>query len=109
MERVDSEIQKHVAEIIDSLVRDSRGSGMITVQSVKTTPDLLLSTIYVSALGIDNQEALAFLNKNKGKIRAELARKIRLKIIPDLAFTIDTLYDYAHHMQDLFDSIKGEK
>ena len=109
MERVDSEIQKHVAKAIDGIVRDDGKNLLITVQSVKTTPDLLLSTIYVSVFGGEQKETLKYLTENKGKIRNNLAHNIRLKIIPDLKFEIDTLYDYANHMNELFDSIKGEK
>lgn len=109
MERVDSEIQKHVAKAIDGLVRDDGKNLMITVQSVKTTPDLLLSTIYVSVFGGDLKETVKYLTEHKGKIRSDLAHAIRLKIIPDLKFEIDTLYDYANHMEELFESIKGDK
>ena len=109
MERVDSEIQKHVAATIDALVRDSGLNFMITVQQVKTTPDLLLSTIYVSVFGGDSAEAIKYLTNNKGKIRNGLAHQIRLKTIPDLVFKLDTLYDYANHMNELFDSIKEDK
>jgi len=109
MERVDSEIQKHVAKAIDDIVRDDGKNMMITVQSVKTTPDLLLSSIYVSVFGGEQKETIKYLTENKGKIRNSLAHSIRLKIIPDLKFEIDTLYDYATHMNELFDSIKGDK
>ena len=47
MSRIDSEIQKAVGAIIDGMVRDSNLGAMISVQNVDTTPDLLLSTIYL--------------------------------------------------------------
>jgi len=109
MSRIDSEIQKAVGAIIDGMVRDSNLGAMISVQNVDTTPDLLLSTIYFSVLGGDPKDIKKYLTERKGHIRKELAKKIRLKILPDLRFEIDTLTDYAEHMNKLFDSIKGDK
>ncbi|MBQ8468748.1 MAG: 30S ribosome-binding factor RbfA [Clostridia bacterium] len=109
MSRVDSEIQKAVASIIDARVRDESLGVMISVQNVDTTPDLMLSTIYFSVLGGDSKQIQKYLTIHKSEIRKELAKKIRLKILPDLKFEIDTLNDYAEHMNKLFDSIKGDK
>lgn len=109
MSRIDSEIQKQVATIIDALVRDNNYGAMITIQTVKTTPDLLLSTIYVTVYGKDSKQTIDWLTDNKAHIRRELAQKIRLKILPDLKFKEDNLENYASHMNDLFESIKGDK
>lgn len=110
MSRVDSEIQKAVASIIDAKVRDENLGCMITVQSVKTTPDLLLSTVGVTVLGADENQILRYLNSIKKTIRKELAGQVRLKILPDLNFVLDKFYDYSIHMDELFKSIEeGDK
>ena len=109
MSRVDSEIQKAVASIIDAHVRDENLGAMISVQNVKTTPDLLMSTISVTVMGADEKQMLAYLNSRKKQIRKELAKHIRLKILPDLTFVLDKFYDYSLHMDKLFKSIEGDK
>ena len=107
MSRIDGEIQKAVAKIIDTKFHSKELVGaMITVQRVDTTPDLLQSTIYITTLGVNSLVAVNALEKGKNFIRRELAQAIRLRTIPDLTFKYDDSIDYANHMNELFDQIK---
>lgn len=107
MSRIDAEIQKAVAKIInDKLEHPSVKGVLVTVLHVETTPDLLQSTIYVSVYGGDSKAIVDALNASKNYIRHELSRVIRLRTIPDLRFVLDTSFDYAQHMEDLFESIR---
>ena len=107
MSRIDAEIQKAVAKIInDKLEHPSVKGVLVTVLHVETTPDLLQSTIYVSVYGGDSKAIVDALNASKNYIRYELSRVIRLRTIPDLRFVLDTSFDYAQHMEDLFESIR---
>ncbi len=109
MSRIDSEIQKAVAAIIDNKVQHPKLNGtLITVLKVDTTPDLILSTIFVSVLGGNTNEAIKVLNDSKGFIKKELAKTIKLRTIPDIKFVQDTSYEYGKHMDELFESIKGD-
>ena len=107
MSRIDAEIQKAVAKIInDKLEHPSVKGVLVTVLHVDTTPDLLQSTIYVSVYGGESKAIVDALNASKNYIRHELSRVIRLRTIPDLRFVLDTSFDYAQHMEDLFESIR---
>lgn len=107
MSRIDAEIQKTVAKIInDKLEHPSVKGVLVTVLHVDTTPDLLQSTIYVSIYGGDSKVIVDALNASKSFIRHELSRVIRLRTIPDLKFVLDTSFDYAQHMENLFESIR---
>lgn len=109
MSRIDAEIQKAVASIIDKKLNHPALTGkLVTVLKVDTTPDLILSTLFVSVLGEGEDQAIKVLNESKGFIRKELSKVIRLKTLPDLKFVKDTSYDYNKHMDELFDSIKGD-
>ena len=107
MSRIDAEIQKAVAKIInDKLEHPTLKGVLVTVLHVNTTPDLLQSTIYVSVYGGDSKAIVDALNSSKSFIRHELSRVIRLRTIPDLRFVLDTSFDYAQHMENLFESIR---
>ena len=107
MSRIDSEIQKAVAKIInDRLEHPSVKGVLVTVLHVDTTPDLLQSTIYVSVYGGDSKALVDALNASKSYIRHELGRMIKLRTTPDLRFVLDTSLDYAQHMDSLFESIR---
>ena len=110
MSRIDAEIQKAVAGIInDKLEHPSVKGVMVTVLHVETTPDLLLSTIYVSVYGGEDKIIVDALNASKNYIRKELSRVIRLRTIPDLKFVLDTTLQYTQHMDKLFESIHQER
>ena len=47
--RINEEIQRELSSLIPT-VKDPRVTGMISVTSVNTTPDLKLAKIYVSVL-----------------------------------------------------------
>lgn len=107
MSRVDAEIQKAVAKIINDRLENPNIKGvLVTVLHVNTTADLLLSTIYVSVFGGDGKTIVQALNASKSYIRHELSRMIKLRTIPDLKFVLDTSLDYADHMDSLFESIR---
>lgn len=107
MSRIDSEIQKAVAKIINNRLEHPSVKGvLVTVLHVDTTPDLLFSTIYVSVYGGDSKAIVDALNASKNFIRHELGRLVKLRTIPDLKFVLDTSFDYAQHMENLFESIR---
>lgn len=109
MSRINSDIQKYVATIIDNQVEHPNLHGvMVTVLRVDTTPDLLNCKIFVSALGGEIKEVVKALNFSSRFIRSELGKRIRLKTIPELSFMQDGSYFYDQHMNELFDSIKGD-
>lgn len=107
MSRIDSEIQKAVAKIINNRLEHPSVKGvLVTVLHVDTTPDLLFSTIYVSVYGGDSKAIVDALNASKNFIRHELGRLVKLRTTPDLKFVLDTSFDYAQHMENLFESIR---
>lgn len=85
--------------------------GMVSISSVKITPDLYEARIYLSMFQVkDAQEALhRFEEKNK-EIRKELGISVRhqLRSVPELKFYIDDTLDYVFKMEELFDKIKKE-
>ena len=107
MSRIDAEIQKHVATIINNKLEhpDIKGA-FITVVKASTTADLSISTIYITVYGSDNKKVLDALVASKNFIRRELGNEMRLRVVPDLRFMLDTSYEYGKHMDSLFDSIK---
>lgn len=107
MSRVDAEIQKAVAKIInDKLEHPSIKGSLVTILKVDTTADFLQCTIFVSVYGKSGVEVVKALNDSKTFIRHELAKSVRLRTVPDLKFVLDTTLDYAQHMNDLFEQIK---
>ena len=106
LERVNSEIQKEVALIINNELRDPQITSMIGVSEVDVAPDLSSARVYLSIYGGDAQDTL---NRVKGAgsfIRGRLAKKIRLRIIPRLDFYLDNSLTYGQKIDELLSNIK---
>lgn len=85
--------------------------GMVSISSVKITPDLYEARIYLSIFQVKDAQATLHRFEEKSKeIRKELGISVRhqLRSVPDLKFYIDDTLDYVFKMEELFDKIKKE-
>ena len=105
LERVNSEIQKEVALIINNELRDPQITSMIGISSVDVAPDLANAKVYLSVYGGDAQDTLNRIKGAGSFIRGRLAKKIRLRIIPRLDFYLDNSQVYGQKIDELLSNI----
>ncbi|MEK6581038.1 MAG: 30S ribosome-binding factor RbfA [Nitrospirota bacterium] len=106
-QRVSDLIREEIADIIMNKLKDPR-VGFITVTGAKITEDLKLATVYVSVLKPEEKKGtLEILNSAKGFIRAELAKRVRMKFIPALTFRVDESIEYGDKIERLLKGIKS--
>lgn len=105
LERVNSEIQKEVALIINNELRDPQITSMIGVSEVDVSPDLANAKVYLSVYGGDAQDTLNRIKGAGSFIRGRLAKKIRLRIIPRLDFYLDNSLCYGQKIDELLNNI----
>ena len=110
--------QKQVGEMIRryfSMILTSEGGyiygrdKLVTVTSVKMTPDLLVAKVYVSIYGTeDKQEVILQLEDAYPRLRQALSAKIgkQMRRLPGLEFFIDDIVDEMYRVDDLLDRIK---
>jgi ribosome-binding factor A len=105
MRRVDESVHQVLAEAIPEL-KDPR-IGLVTVTGVRTTPDLRHATVYVSVLGSGRRRAdsLRGLTAAHGILQARLARELRMKRTPQLAFEYDPTVEEGVRMTKLIDEL----
>ena len=84
---------------------------MISVISCKTTNDLKHCRVLISIFPDKDKEKKFFAVKNATPfLRKELARKVNLRIVPELTFEIDDSAEYGANIDRLIKSIhNGEK
>jgi ribosome-binding factor A len=85
--------------------------GMISISSVKITPDLLEARIYLSFFQVkDKEAALAKIKDRQKEIRRGLGTKVRhqLRSIPELTFYIDDTLDYVFKIEELLKKVKTD-
>ena len=102
-------IQKDLNEIFQRLGLSMLNGGMISIASVKITPDLFDARIYLSFFQvIDPQATLNIIQDKAWEIKKELTARVRhqMRSMPQLTFYIDDTLDYVDKMEKLFKEIK---
>ena len=103
-QKVARQIQKDLSEIFMHSTREITHNKMITVTTVRMSPDLSLAKVYLSIFPSDKaSEFIDKLQHHVKHIRLELGKKVRhqLRIVPELAFFIDDSLDYIEHIDEL--------
>ena len=110
-DRINEEIKKALSEIVRDM-KDPRISPMTTILMAEATNDLKLAKVKVSVYDKDDavrKETVAQLNRAEGFIARELGRRIDIRRIPTLKFTLDDSIEYAVHIAEIIDRLKSER
>lgn len=108
-QQVNKIIQIALSEIFQREAREILGSALVTVASVRITPDLYTARIYLSIYNTPNPgDLLKLIDYNNKEIRGLLGKKIRnkVRVIPELAFFRDDTMDEVIKLDNLFKEIK---
>ncbi|MBQ0069619.1 MAG: 30S ribosome-binding factor RbfA [Bacteroidales bacterium] len=96
-------VQKELSEIF-RLETAKMGGVLVSVSSVRVSPDLSIARVYLSIFPSERgAELLANINASEKKIRFDLAQRVRyqLRKCPELSFYIDDSLDYIDHIDSL--------
>lgn len=102
-------LHKELSDIFQRLGLNMMEGGMVSISSVKITPDLYEARIYLSFFKIaDSFAALKKIEERAWEIKKELTARVRhqLRSMPMLTFYIDDTLDYVDKMEQLFKDIK---
>lgn len=107
--RINSEVQKVLADLIRAEVKDPRIAPMTCVTDVEVAPDLKTCKVWISVLGGEEarKDTLAGLKSAEGYMRSQLAKKLNLRNTPELTFIPDTSIEYGMKMSKLIDEVNG--
>ena len=101
--RINEELMREAAKIIRSELKDPRVDTITSVTRAAVTNDLKLCKLYVSIMGDDThkKEVIRGLESSKGFIRGLIAKRVNLRITPELSFHIDDSIDYGYKIDAL--------
>jgi ribosome-binding factor A len=105
-------LQEELNDIFRRLGLGMMNGGMVSISSVKVTPDLLEARIYLSLFQVnDVTAAMKTIESRAWEIKKELADRVKhqLRRIPVLHFYLDDTLDYVFKMEEIFKQIGGEK
>ena len=109
--QVANEIAKELNDLFLKMSLTMVDGGMVSIASVKMTPDLYEARIYLSLFQVkDPQAVLEKFKELSSEIRGELGKRMRhqLRIIPQLTFYLDDTLDYVFKIEKLLDDIKKQ-
>jgi ribosome-binding factor A len=103
-------LEKELNDIFQRLGLTMIDGGMVSIASVKITPDLFDARIYLSFFKVkDATTTLKSIQEKSWEIKKELTARVRhqLRSMPQLSFFIDDTLDYVDKMEQIFKEIKS--
>ncbi|HET9824102.1 MAG TPA: 30S ribosome-binding factor RbfA [Chitinophagaceae bacterium] len=110
--QVGSLIQEELNNIFQRMGLNMLDGGMVSISSVRITPDLLEARVYLSFFQVaDPHAALAIIHDRAWEIKKELGNRVRqqLRRIPEIKYYRDETLDHVFKMEELFKKISPEK
>ncbi len=104
-------LQKELSEIFQRMGFNVVDGGMISISSVKLTPDLLEARVYLSMFKIaDSHEMVNRIKERMGEIKKDLGNRVgkQLRRIPEISLFLDDTLEYIFKMEELFKKIKED-
>jgi ribosome-binding factor A len=101
-------IQSTMNEIFLKLGLTIVDGGMVSISSVKVTPDLLEARIYLSLFQVPDQAAcFKKIKAQEWEIKKRLGAEMKhqLRRIPVLHFYLDDTLDYVFKMEEIFKTL----
>ena len=108
-ERVRKELMRDISDILH---REVRGlEGVVSIVDVEVSHDNSFAKVIYSVLGSAEQveKSKEVIEKNTGRIRYEVGKRIRLRVTPELKFVYSDGLEQGSRVLDLIEKIsKGE-
>lgn len=102
-------IQEEFNDIFRRLNLNMINGGMVSISSVKVTPDLLEARVYLSFFKVnDTEAALKKIEDRAWEVKKEFAERAKnqLRRIPVFHFYADDTLEHVFKMEELFKQIQ---
>ena len=103
---------EEISQIFQRLGLNMIDGGMVSISSVKVTPDLLEARVYLSFFQVKDQASvMKKIQERSWEIKKELALKVgkQLRRMPVLQFFLDDTLEHVFKMEEIFKKINENK
>lgn len=97
-------LQKEIASFFQRESKTYFAGAMISVTTVRVSPDLAAAKVYLSIFGTKSkEEVFRFIETQTKEIRFKIGQKVgkQLRVVPELIFFFDDSLDYADSINQL--------
>jgi ribosome-binding factor A len=103
--RINDAVKEEMAQILRD-VKDPRiTDALVSITAADVSADLKFAKIFFSVLGDDKNEVLKALKSAAGFFRSELAKRINLRITPQLTFEYDNSMEYGANISNILKTL----
>jgi len=104
--RLAEQIRRDLSVLLDGQWREEL-PGLVTFTHVKLSRDLRYATVYFSFLGPEAERptALELLERERGRIRHEIGRGLRMRHVPEFTFKFDPSVEEGIKIERLLNEI----
>ena len=111
-DRIADLLQRELADLLLRRVKDPRVDG-VTITGVKVSGDLQHARVFYCVMGSPDEagkeNVAAGLEKAKGFLRHELAKRLHMRYLPQLAFQYDASFDYGEKIERLLKELRKDE
>ena len=119
--RVGEQVQREMAQLVQQEIKDPR-LGLVTISAVKLSKDMSHANIFFTVLNEDDssesdkaesaknttvEDTLKILDGAAGFLRHELAKRMQLRIVPQIHFKYDESISYGNDLSALINKAMG--
>jgi ribosome-binding factor A len=103
-------MRQEISSLLQREVKDPRLGSFIAVTEVSLSADLRYARVFVTCMGgeEEKQAMLSGLEAASGFLRNQLAKRLRLRRIPELSFHWDDSIERGAHLLQLIDEVSAE-
>lgn len=107
--RIAEQIQRELAELLRLELKDPRVSGLVTITEVEVSHDQSHAKVFFTLLGDASKidETTEGLKRAAGFLRSQLAKRMKLRTVPQLDFRYDASVERGVRLARLIDEAVG--
>ena len=106
VERIKANIAKNIREIVQFEL-NSEKIDFLTITNIEVSSDYSYAKVYVSFF-TNPSKNLESLNKVKGFVRSSLAKRLKLRRVPEISFVLDNSFNEEKHLNELLQNESNE-
>lgn len=107
--RIAEQIQREIADIVRTELKDPRVAALVTITDVEVSQDQSHAKVYFTLMGdaARVEETTQGLARAAGFLRTQLAQRMKLRTVPQLAFKYDASIERGMKLTRLIDEAVG--
>ncbi|CAI8742711.1 30S ribosome-binding factor RbfA [Methylocaldum szegediense] len=108
-DRVASQLQREIADLIRTQVKEPR-LGMVTVSDAEVSRDLAVAKVFVTFLGATEpvETCLSLLSAKAPMLRRELSKRLHIRNMPEIRFVFDDSIERGMRIDALLNQLRAE-